>query len=229
MRVTRWYPSIARLVNGSYIIIGGLTSGTSFLPQKNLEFYNPGVPVNTLLPSPVLDFSGTAGYPKPALIPGTGHLFLFAYQSFAVISKVDGTELEREQWTINGDNLVKGRRSGDYIGGNCLLPMYASRGYKAVFALFGGGEVDPYNQTALNDVAMITITDPAPKKWTYDTDLMPYGRVVSDCTLQPNGKMLITNGARLGYTGGNIGLPNMFAAANGENDFKFFVLMRLLR
>jgi len=214
MRMTRWYPSAVRLVNGSFIIIGGLTSGTSYLPQKNLEFYNPGVPVNTLLPSPILDFTGTAGYPKPVLIPGSGHVFLFAYQSYAVISKVDGTELEREQWTPNGDNLVKGRRSGDYIGGNCLLPMHASRGYKAVFALFGGGEVDPYNQTARNDVAMITITDPAPKKWYYETDLMPYGRVVSDCTLQPNGKMLITNGARLGYTGGNIGLPNMFAAAN---------------
>eukprot|EP01035_Chromulina_nebulosa_P058257 gene58257-79779_t len=58
------------------------------------------------------------------------------------------------------------------------------------------------------------ISAPAPKRWTIDTDRMPYGREVSDCTLQPNGKMLLTNGARMGFTGGLVGLPNLIASAN---------------
>jgi hypothetical protein len=102
---------------------------------------------------------------------------------------------------------------------NCLLPLHASRGYVAEIALFGGGNFNDNNKTARNDVARVFISAPAPNHWTIDTDRMPYGRVVSDCTLQPNGKMLITNGARMGFTGGQEGQPNMVASANGLNNF----------
>jgi hypothetical protein len=42
---------------------------------------------------------------------------------------------------------------------------------------------------------------------------MPYGRVVSDAVIQPNGKVLLFNGASRGRTGGAIGTPDMFAEA----------------
>jgi len=96
------------------------------------------------------------------------------------------------------------------------MPLYASRGYVAEMILFGGGNDVEANLTARNDVARMIISAPAPKRWTIDTDRMPYGRDVSDCTLQPNGKMLITNGARMGLTGGLVGTPNLVASANGK-------------
>jgi hypothetical protein len=209
-------------VNGSYLIIGGLTSGSTFLAQTTIEFYNPGVPTNTLLFSAVLDFTGTSGYPKAYIIPGQGDVYIFALNTFEVISQTTGLQLERETWSSpdNGKTwlpyLLEGRRSGDYLGGNCLLPLHASRGYVGEIALFGGGNDNMQNQTARNDVARMVISAPAPKRWTYDTDTMPYGRVVSDCTLQPNGKILITNGARIGFSGGLVAAPNMAAAANGK-------------
>ena len=43
-----------------------------------------------------------------------------------------------------------------------------------------------------------------------DNEAMPYGRVVSDAVIQPNGKILIFNGASFGHTGGGIGFPVMF-------------------
>ena len=223
MMATRWYPTIVRLVNGSYVIIGGLTSGTSFLAQRSLEFYNPNLPEsdNVLLFSEVLDFTGTAGYPKAYVIPGSGDIYIFAYNTFSVVSKTTGEMMERETWS-SPDNgvtwlpyVVEGRRSGDWVAGNCLLPLHASRGYVAEMALFGGGNTDVANLTARNDVARMIISAPAPKRWTIDTDRMPYGREVSDCTLQPNGKMLLTNGARMGFTGGLVGVPNLIASANG--------------
>ena len=226
MQATRSQATIVRLVNGSYVIIGGLTSGTTSQPQGSIEFYNPNLPNanTTLLFSEVLDFTGTSGYPKCYLIPGSGDIYIFAYNTFEVVSHITGLLVEREIWSTpdNGVTWVpyvaEGIRSGNYIAGNCLLPLWASRGYMAEIALFGGGNDNfDVNQTARNDVARMVITAPAPKRWTYDTDRMPYGRVVSDCTLQPNGKMLLTNGARLGFTGGIVGVPNMAAAANGTS------------
>ena len=223
MMATRWYPTVVRLVNGSYVIIGGLTSGTSFLPQRSLEFYNPNLPNsnNTLFFSEVLDFTGTSGYPKAYLIPGSGDVYIFAYNTFEVVSKTTGLLLERETWS-SPDNgvtwvpyVLEGRRSGNFVAGNCLLPPHASRGYVAEIALFGGGDNLDSNMTARNDVARMIISAPAPKRWTIDTDRMPYGREVSDCTLQPNGKMILTNGGRMGFTGGLVGTPNLVAAANG--------------
>ena len=43
---------------------------------------------------------------------------------------------------------------------------------------------------------------------------MPYGRIMADAILQPNGKILIINGARVGKTGATaIGTPNQRGAA----------------
>ena len=224
MMATRWYPTLVRLVNGSVVIIGGLTSGTSFLAQRSLEFYNPNLPNsnNTLRFSEVLDLTGTSGYPKAYLIPGSGDVYIFALNTFNVVSKTTGRLVERETWS-SPDNgvtwlpyVLAGKRSGNYVAGNCLMPLYASRGYVAEMILFGGGNDVEANLTARNDVARMIISAPAPKRWTIDTDRMPYGRDVSDCTLQPNGKMLITNGARMGLTGGLVGTPNLVASANGK-------------
>ena len=223
MMATRWYPTVVRLENGSIAIIGGLQSGAVPEVERSLEFYNPNLPNsdNELRFSEVLDYTGTSGYPKAYVIPGSGDLYIFALNTFNVVSKTTGLMVERETWS-SPDNgvtwlpyLLNGRRSGDHVAGNCLLPLYASRGYVAEMILFGGGNVGYTNQTALNDVARMVISAPAPKRWTIDTDRMPYGRDTSDCTLQPNGKMILTNGARLGFTGGLVGGPNLIASANG--------------
>jgi hypothetical protein len=201
--------------------MGGMTNELTYVPNRNIEFYNPGFSKNILVPSEIIDQTGTPEYPKATIIPLSGDVYIFCANSFSVISKDTGLSLEITPW-YSPDNGVTwkprsatGRRSGNHIGGNCLLPIHASRGYLGEVAFFGGTNWDDVNQTARNDVARMVITAPAPKQWTYDTDRMPYGRVASDCTLQPNGKILITNGARLGFSGGFVGSPNLAAAAMG--------------
>ena len=51
------------------------------------------------------------------------------------------------------------------------------------------------------------------KEWTYE-EPMPYGRIVSDAVIQPNGKILIMNGGRHGTTAGGIGLPVLYGTAS---------------
>ena len=224
MRIDRYIPSVVRLVNGSMMILGGMTTPTSWSPNRNMEVFNPGTNVNTLLPFPLLDNTGTSELPKAVIIPGSGNVFVFSQNNYAIMDKTTGLTLELPAWWSPDNGVTwlppvgpSGRRSGNYAAGNCLLPIHASRGYTAEFALFGGSnDWDSTNQTAQNNVARVVITSTAtPKQWTYDTDRMPYGRVASDCTLQPNGKILITNGARMGVSGGYIAGSSLFAAANG--------------
>jgi hypothetical protein len=223
MSSNRFGPSVVRLVNGSFMIFGGMFSPLSWSPNRNIEIHNPGTPINTLLPSPLIDSTGTAEYTKAVIIPGTGNVFVFSQSNYAILSKDTGLTLEMPAWWSPDNGVTwlppvgpSGRRSGVYAAGNCLLPIHASRGYSAEFALFGGANSNDLNQTAQNNVAKILLTSTSsPKQWTYDSDRMPYGRVASDCTLQPNGKVLITNGARLGFSGGFIGGSNLYAAANG--------------
>ena len=195
MRSDRFGPSILRLVNGSLMIFGGMSSPLSWSPNRNIEIYNPGTPINTLLPSPLIDATGSPDYPKALIIPGSGNVFVFSQDNYAILSKDTGLTVEMPAWWSPDNGVTwlppvgpSGRRSGVYAAGNCLLPIHASRGYSAEFALFGGANSNDSNQTALNNVARILLTfTSSPKQWTYDSDRMPYGRVASDCTLQPNG------------------------------------------
>eukprot|EP00602_Paraphysomonas_sp_CaronLab_P001575 CAMPEP_0185030626 /NCGR_PEP_ID=MMETSP1103-20130426/17602_1 /TAXON_ID=36769 /ORGANISM="Paraphysomonas bandaiensis, Strain Caron Lab Isolate" /LENGTH=964 /DNA_ID=CAMNT_0027565827 /DNA_START=408 /DNA_END=3302 /DNA_ORIENTATION=+ len=216
LQQTRWYPTIVRTTAGTYWIIGGMIDGVSFGAQKNMELFDPTKAATKFVQSRLLRETGTVGYPFAQLIPQTGHVFIFSRSHFAIIDKDTGAELDREQWTPNGDNLVHGIRSGDYPGGGCLLPLREdSNGFvKAEQIIFGGVE-SVQNETALRDVARLVLTDPiGQKKWTYDNGWMPYGRVVSDCVLYPSGHLLLFNGGRKGRTGGSIGFPLLHGAAN---------------
>ena len=220
LQVTRWYPTIVRTTTGIFWIIGGLADGAGGGVQMTIERWIPGTSYTTILPLTCLTETGTVGYPFATPIPQTNDIFVFAYNRFSVFDATTGEEVE----TPNPNNYVHGVRSGDFPGGYCVLPMREdSTGFvKAEGIFFGGTEAPNTNETSLRDVARIVLTNPIGQRiFTYDSDSMPYGRVVSDCVLYPNGYALIFNGARLGRTGGSIGAPLMSASANGKNISKF--------
>ena len=214
MQVTRWYPTLVRTVAGTVWIMGGLVDGaTNFNAQKSLELYTPGLPSTKFVNSPLMTTTGTASYNYMTLIPQTGNIFAFAFSHFAILDKNTGEEVEDYN---NGAGLVRGIRSGDYPGAGCVLPMRedATGFVKAEWIMFGGAE-NRWEEKAVTEVARIVLTDPyGAKRWTYDSDPMPYGRILTDCVLYPNGNILLFNGGRRGRTGGQIGNPLLQAAAN---------------
>ena len=218
LQVTRWYPTIVRTTTGGYWIIGGLDDGTDLIPQNSMEFYQPDDDITTkFMPNRVLVDNSMPSYPYACVIPQSGQIFLFAAKHFQVFDADSGAEVDREEWNPQETNAVTGIRTGDFPGGPTLLPMRedpATRYVTAEFIVFGG--VDDYdNHTGLRDAARLVITDPVgQKKWTYEEDLMPYGRLVMDSVIYPNGKILLLNGGRNGMTGGPVGETLLRGSAN---------------
>jgi hypothetical protein len=216
LQVTRWYPSVIRTTAEKYFIIGGMSDWTGKNLQTSMELWDSTQPnSNTqFINLRVLQTTYTVGYPFVDFIPQTGNIFVFASRNFDILDKNTGALIDQEIAPVHG------YRSGDYPGASCLLPLKedSTTGFvKAERIWFGGVESAYVDETAVTDIARLVLTDPVgQKQWTYDSDPMPYGRVVSDCVLYPNGHILIFNGARRGRTGGSIGVPLMSAAANGN-------------
>jgi hypothetical protein len=218
LQATRWYPTVVRTTTGGFWMIGGLQDGSNYVPQVNMEFFQPGDAITTRLQdNRVLVDNLEASYPFATLIPQTGNVFFFARRNFQIFDAISGAELDREEWNPQETNTVHGFRTGDFPGGMCLLPMRedpVTKFVKAEVIVFGGVE-DYLNRTGLRDAARLTITDPVGKKnWTYETELMPYSRLTMDSVLYPNGKVLMFNGGRNGVTGGLVGESLMKGAAN---------------
>eukprot|EP00158_Paraphelidium_tribonemae_P008448 Partr_v1_DN28581_c0_g1_i4_m72602 putative Glyoxal oxidase len=207
MTLPRWYPTIVRLPDGRVFIFGGSTDGTAYEQQYNVEIWQNGVPKNPQFPINVLAETGTALYAQMHMVPHTGHIFIFTYQKWAMLNPTTMQEYEREQ------ELVQGVRGGDYLAASMLLPLSHENNFDAEFIIFGGA-ASPINEVGIDTVARLKLNTVGPKHWTYDTERMPYGRIVSDVVMQPNGKMLIVNGGRLGKTGAfAIGGPYLNASA----------------
>ena len=206
MLKTRWYPSPVRTTNGNVFIIGGATNGTSGIPEMTMEMYREGSAQNVLIRSPFLERTRAAYYPITALIPGSGNIFMFGVSSWVILDQNNGAEIEQ------ASENVQGIRQGGYPAGTVLLGLRPENGYRGVLAMFGGTN-NPREEVALDTVAKLTLTGKGPRRWRYDEGKMPYGRVVSDAILQPNGKVLLFNGAQLGQTGGSVGGPLLKASA----------------
>jgi hypothetical protein len=213
MQVTRWYPSIIRTVSGQLWIIAGLVDGCcTFAAQMNMELFDPkNVSAGTkLLAVDLLQETGTTGYVFATLIPQSGNFFMFSLNRYGIYDSVTGAELKREPVPTTG------LRSGDYPGCGVLLPLSedATGFVRAEYVVFSGVD-DRVSEKTLTDVFHVVLTGDGPMEYFYDTDPMPYGRIVSDCVLYPNGHILIFNGGRQGRTGGAVGKPLMHGSANG--------------
>jgi hypothetical protein len=202
----RWYPSVIRTEFGKIFSFGGSQDGIEpFRMQKNGEIYSNEKNINILFKSTLLEDVESSFYPYVFIIPGSGDIFVFSVNKWGVYDKETGEEKKREK-----NDIVSGFRGGDFPTAGCLLPLKEDNNYLAEFILFGGSD----GLKALDSVAKLVLKENDKMQWTYDSDNMPYGRLVSYAVLQPNGKVLIVGGARLGKTGGLVGKPNLRAAAN---------------
>jgi hypothetical protein len=116
---------------------------------------------------------------------------------------------------VNSNHFVnRDFRGGPWLGGTVLLPLSWENNFKGEVAFLNG--VSDINQEIGVKTIAKNVVDGNQNPFTYEgpSDSFPYGRIMSNAVLQPNGKILMFNGARLGQTGATaIGAPTQRGAA----------------
>ncbi|XP_047342788.1 aldehyde oxidase GLOX-like [Impatiens glandulifera] len=195
----RWYSTNHMLPDRRQIVIGGRR-------QFNYEFFPK---IMTSLDAYTLPFLEQTNDPTeennlyPFVFLNTdGNLFIFA-NNRAILFDYQTSIVVKNYPEIPGGDP----RSYPSTGSAVLLPLKNSADPEVLVC--GGTPNRSYTSavngqfvSALNTCGRIRVNDPDPQ-WTVET--MPFGRVMGDMLLLPNGHVLIINGAGSGSAGWELG------------------------
>ncbi|KAF8901815.1 glyoxal oxidase precursor [Mucidula mucida] len=197
---SRWYPSSARIFDGSLMVVGGSHVPTFFNddPANTFEFFPPkdgGVP----RPSAFLERSGhTSLFPRVFALPD-GKVFLVANNRTVIY------DIETDTETPLPD-VPNGVRVTNPMDGSATLLALSPPDYIAEVVVCGGSATDDSipalnlsSQTPASDqCSRMTLTpEGIARGWEVEHMLEP--RMMPEMILLPNGQVLITNGAATGF------------------------------
>ncbi|XP_075491906.1 aldehyde oxidase GLOX-like [Primulina tabacum] len=187
----RWYATNQILPDGSVIIIGGRTENSVeyFPPRKEIGA------VNFPFLAEAEDNQMDNLYPYVHLLP-TGELFIFANNKAVLFDHTN------HRVTKNYPVLEGGPRNYPSAGSSVMLALtgdYSS----ATVVVCGGAEYGAYLQRitdspALGSCGRIEATGSDPE---WETENMPFGRIMGDMVTLPTGDVMIINGAKAGTQG----------------------------
>ncbi|KAG8713414.1 hypothetical protein FRC08_013276 [Ceratobasidium sp. 394] len=226
IRITssRWYPSSARMADGGVFIFGGAYGGGwtnfdalnnptyEFYPPKNINGYN-----GLQIPSQFLKDSLPHNmFPHLMQLPNND-IFVAANNMAMTFN-----------WQTNTETRLPNIPNGQivtypYSGVGVLLPLTPENNYTPEVLLCGGSQLDPTlkenevrAQSPTSAQCSRLVLTPAGIAAGWKVESMPYGRVMPDATILPDGKILIVNGAKTGTAGyGNV--PDQVGQSNADN------------
>ncbi|KAF8594625.1 hypothetical protein BDV93DRAFT_458595, partial [Ceratobasidium sp. AG-I] len=221
----RWYPTSARLPDGSAIIIGGQTKSDwtnsaslnnptyEFFPAKNINGYN-----GLQIPSQFLkDTLPHNTYPHVYTLP-TKKIFVAANNQAMLLDWEKNTETRLPNFP-NGQRVAYPMNAA-----GVLLPLSPANNYTAEMFICGGSHISdtlpPTSLDANHDYSSAQCSrmalDAAGIAGGWKVEYMPEPRLLADGVLLPNGKVLIVNGGRTGTAGyGN--LQHRIGDSNADN------------
>ena len=186
----RWYSSNQLLPDGArQIVVGGRTEPTyEFVPKRSAT--------EGKFPLALLAKGGDNLYPYVHLMPD-GNLFIFASRDSVLLNWNTGA-IVRNYPTIPGNT-----RNYPAAGSSVLLPLTWQTGFgKAEVLICGGstasGRAGPPASASCGRME----ASAANARWAMET--MPVRRTMGDMVIQPNGDVLVINGAQNGAQGWGI-------------------------
>ncbi|KAG9079360.1 hypothetical protein FS749_008584 [Ceratobasidium sp. UAMH 11750] len=226
IRITspRWYPSSVRMADGGVFIFGGVYGGGwtnfdalnnptyEFYPPKNIHGYN-----GLRIPSQFLKDSLPHNmFPHLMQLPNND-IFIAANNMAMTFN-----------WQTNTETRLPNIPNGQivtypYSGVGILLPLTPENNYTPEVLLCGGSQLDPNlkenevsSQSPTSAQCSRLVLTPAGIAAGWQVESMPYGRVMPDATILPDGKILIANGAKTGTAGyGNV--AHQVGQSNADN------------
>ncbi|KAF8595713.1 hypothetical protein BDV93DRAFT_528472 [Ceratobasidium sp. AG-I] len=209
----RWYPSGARLSDGSLLVFGGAFGGGwtnfkelnnptyEFYPAKNINGFN-GLPIPSQF---LVDSLPHNMFPHANALPN-GQVFIAANNKTMMLD-----------WQRNIETRLPDLPNGQRVtypmsGAGVMLPLRFENGWAAEILLCGGSEVSdiiPGDQLSSKTPASAQCSRMALNskgiKKGWQVEKMPGPRMMPDGVLLPDGKVLIINGAASGTAGyGNV-------------------------
>ncbi|KAG0004535.1 hypothetical protein BGZ65_000154 [Modicella reniformis] len=200
MTGNRWYVSITTLPNGKLFILGGSNSSLAInrfaTNNPTWELYPKPEGINAEDYKPVfsqfmVDALPNNLYPNVYTLPD-GNLYIFANQKSMIYNVEARKEIKRFP------DLPGGPRSYPLTGSHVLLPLDPARNYAHEVLVCGGSEAMSTRSKALQSCGRINLHADDPQ---WEIDQMPTPRLMSDAVILADGKIMLLNGAQIGYAG----------------------------
>lgn len=191
----RWYATNQLLPDGRVIVIGGRGQFTAeFVPAS------PEGPMELPFLRQAEDEQMDTLYPFVHLLPD-GNLFIFANIDAILYDYMSGTVVKKYP------SLAGNPRNYPSGGSSAMLALEAADGFsQAEVVICGGAQFGAFLRSDIDlpaggNCGRITATDPAPE---WETEDMPFARVMGDMVMLPTGDVLLINGAQSGAQGFNL-------------------------
>ncbi|CAE6401549.1 unnamed protein product [Rhizoctonia solani] len=222
----RWYPSSARLHDGSVIILGGQvtagwTNGESvnnptyeFFPAKNINGYNGLIDIwpSIIIAEFIIGLQIPSQFFKDTLPHNTfPHVYALPSKRLFVAANNQAMLLD---WENNVETRLPNFPNGQRVvypmnAAGVLLPLTPANNYTPEVLICGGShlsdtlkgeEIDAHHDYASAQCSRMVLNN-AGIATGWQIEYMPEPRIMSEGVLLPNGKVVIINGGRTGTAG----------------------------
>lgn len=200
MTGNRWYVSITTLPNGNLFVLGGSNESLAInrfaTNNPTWELYPKPAGIKLENYEPVflqfmVDALPNNLYPNVYPLPD-GNLYIFANQKSMIYNVESQKEVKRLP------DLPGGPRSYPLTGSHVLLPLDPAKRYEHEILVCGGSEAMSIRSKALQSCGRINLHAADPQ---WEMDEMPTPRLMSDAVIMADGKIMLLNGAQVGYAG----------------------------
>ncbi|KAF8509439.1 glyoxal oxidase N-terminus-domain-containing protein [Gautieria morchelliformis] len=224
MTSSRWYPSAARLDDGSAIILGGSVNGDfinspsitnptyEFFPPKNINGHN-GLQITSKF---LQDTLNANHFPIMLELPD-GTLFVVANTQAMIFN-----------WRTNTETRLPGipngvRVNSPFSASAVLLPLSPTNNYTPEVLICGGSTVSDSvpastisSQTPASKQCSRMVLNTAGIAAGWQVESMPQARIMPNAILLPDGRVLLVNGAQTGVAGYD-NVANKIGSSNADN------------
>lgn len=203
MPQARWYPTCVTLPDGKALIVSGTHAhaGHSLFGgfiNLNFEIFDP---TTNTLSAPQKFIDKIDMYPFLQVLPG-GKLFVHSENETHFWDIASKTMMPNVQF----HNKTEGTRTYPGMGSCVLLPLDHTSDTARILIVGGSTKLNPDNNADATNVAEIFIAnllDPASSPGWEKVPTNPLARFLCDSVLLPDGKVLVTNGAKKGVADDN--------------------------
>ncbi|KAI1288660.1 hypothetical protein EDD11_009740, partial [Mortierella claussenii] len=195
MTGNRWYVSVTTLPSGELFVLGGSNESLAInrLATNNptWELYPKPLDYQPVHMQFMVDAMPNNLYPNVYSLPD-GNLYIFANQKSVIYNVATQQEVRRLP------DLPGGPRSYPLTGSHVLLPLDPAKNYAHEILVCGGSEAMSTRANALQSCGRINLHAADPQ---WEMDQMPTPRLMSDAVILADGKIMLLNGAQVGYAG----------------------------